>query len=336
MFMEQVAAEICHIHSDNRIFSNGLLLLIVISSSRLSRFLESVLTIRMSLLSSQSKPSFIWPGPSWFIFLCTGASMVLRILHFGILLWNILFGFTIAMELLTKTKANHCDLLRTHVWGCPVHVLDPNLQDGQKISKWNCWTYLGQFLGFNVAHSSLVANVQHLFTVHMLPQHHLVIGDMFETLLSTGDDVLVDDIYNRHLDSDCNFYSIMTSPSLTSLLFLIASSCWCVAEWSWAWCLLLWPWRMTLPFWRLWTSNDMNIKMELGPSSASNFPMVLWSSLIPDFVFLEINGLNRLISLRHMLLLSNGLLLSWYLSLRTYLTWNQSKLMSVLLSFLLL
>ncbi len=31
------------------------------------------------------------------------------------------------LELLTKTKANHCDLLCTHVWGCPVYVLDPKL-----------------------------------------------------------------------------------------------------------------------------------------------------------------------------------------------------------------
>ncbi len=41
------------------------------------------------------------------------------------------------LELHTKTKANHHDLLHTHVWGCPVYVLDPKLQDGQKIPKWN-------------------------------------------------------------------------------------------------------------------------------------------------------------------------------------------------------
>ncbi len=31
------------------------------------------------------------------------------------------------LKLLTKAKANHCDLLRTHVWGCPVYVLDSKL-----------------------------------------------------------------------------------------------------------------------------------------------------------------------------------------------------------------
>ena len=57
---------------------------------------------------------------------------------------NHLSGLT-PLELLTKTKANHRDLLRTHVWGCPVYVLDPKLQDGQKIPKWNHCSRLGQF-----------------------------------------------------------------------------------------------------------------------------------------------------------------------------------------------
>ncbi len=41
---------------------------------------------------------------------------------------NCLSGLT-PLELLTKTKANHCDLLCTHVWGCPVYVIDPKLHE---------------------------------------------------------------------------------------------------------------------------------------------------------------------------------------------------------------
>ncbi|KAL7476672.1 hypothetical protein ACHAW6_002517 [Cyclotella cf. meneghiniana] len=37
------------------------------------------------------------------------------------------------LEFLTKTKADHKDLLQTHVWGCPVFVLDTKLQDVKKI-----------------------------------------------------------------------------------------------------------------------------------------------------------------------------------------------------------
>jgi hypothetical protein len=36
------------------------------------------------------------------------------------------------MEILTGIRSDHRDLLRTHVWGCPVYVLDPKLQDRKK------------------------------------------------------------------------------------------------------------------------------------------------------------------------------------------------------------
>ncbi len=61
---------------------------------------------------------------------------------------NHLSGLT-PIKLLIKTKANHHDLLCTHVWVCPVYIIDPKLQDGQKIPKWNycSCSHLGQFLG---------------------------------------------------------------------------------------------------------------------------------------------------------------------------------------------
>ncbi len=52
------------------------------------------------------------------------------------------------MELLTKQKADHRNILRFHVWGCPSYVLEPKLQNGQKLPKWNRWSRLGQFLGY--------------------------------------------------------------------------------------------------------------------------------------------------------------------------------------------
>jgi len=40
------------------------------------------------------------------------------------------------LDLLSGTKGD-CHLLHnTRVWGCPVYVLDPKLQDGHKIPKW--------------------------------------------------------------------------------------------------------------------------------------------------------------------------------------------------------
>ncbi len=107
------------------------------TSSRLSHFLELVLTIRMHLLSGQFKPSCTWPEPLWFMFLCIGANLVLIILLCGIFavkhaVWlhnhvsNHLYSLT-PLDLITKAKASHCDLLHTCVWGCPVYVLDPKL-----------------------------------------------------------------------------------------------------------------------------------------------------------------------------------------------------------------
>ena len=86
------------------------------------------------------------------------------------------------LELFTKEKADHCELLRAHVWGCPVYVLDPTLQDGKKIPKWNKRSRLGQFLGFLDEHSSLVGCVCHLGTNFVSPQYHVVYDDKFETI----------------------------------------------------------------------------------------------------------------------------------------------------------
>ena len=38
-------------------------------------------------------------------------------------------------KMLTKTHSYHCDLLLIYIWGCPNFKLDPDLKNGQKISK---------------------------------------------------------------------------------------------------------------------------------------------------------------------------------------------------------
>ncbi len=118
---------------------------------------------------------------------------------------NRLSGLT-PLELLTKTKANHCDLLCTHVRGCLVYVLDPKLQDGQKIPKWDCCSHLNQFLSFSDSHSSLVTNVHHLSIGYVSPQYHLVFDSLFETVFITGNDALLHHICNHLFDSTDNFY----------------------------------------------------------------------------------------------------------------------------------
>ena len=59
-----------------------------------------------------------------------------------------------------NTKSDHQDLLQPCVWGFPVYVLDPKLQNDQKIPRWNCRACLGQFLGFSDEHCLIVANIR--------------------------------------------------------------------------------------------------------------------------------------------------------------------------------
>jgi hypothetical protein len=44
--------------------------------------------------------------------------------------------------------------------GCPVYVLDPKLQDGQKIPKWDPRSRRGMFVGVSNAHSSIVGRIE--------------------------------------------------------------------------------------------------------------------------------------------------------------------------------
>ena len=52
------------------------------------------------------------------------------------------------LELWTKSKQSKSYLLNSHPWGCPVYVLDPRLQDGQKIPKWKLRSRVGQYVGY--------------------------------------------------------------------------------------------------------------------------------------------------------------------------------------------
>ena len=114
---------------------------------------------------------------------------------------------TTPIEMLTNTKSNHQDLMRAHVWGCPVFVLEAKLKDYQKLSKCNRRLRLGKFLGFSDEHSTFVANVCNLQTEFILPQYHLVFDDLYETTVLTGDnDPVINTICNELFDSSRDWY----------------------------------------------------------------------------------------------------------------------------------
>jgi hypothetical protein len=78
------------------------------------------------------------------------------------------------IELFCGTRLNCSYLRRAKVWGCPVYVLDPRLQNGMKIPKWEPRSRRGQFLGFSRRHSSLIGLILNLKTQYITPQFHVV------------------------------------------------------------------------------------------------------------------------------------------------------------------
>lgn len=82
---------------------------------------------------------------------------------------------------------NHNALRRMHPWGCPAYVLDPKLQDGKKLPKWNPRSRQGKFVGFSSAHASNVGLILNLATRRISPQYHVLFDDFFSTVRSVDD-----------------------------------------------------------------------------------------------------------------------------------------------------
>ena len=83
----------------------------------------------------------------------------------------------------TRVEEHSSIIKKAHVWGCPVYALDPKLQDGKKLPKWDPRARRGLYLGASRNHSSTtVSNVLNLRTGHISPQFHLVFDDKFTTI----------------------------------------------------------------------------------------------------------------------------------------------------------
>ena len=84
----------------------------------------------------------------------------------AVFLWNNLPGRTSGvapLELFTGVSLSSFDYLqRGHVWGCPAYVLDPKLQDGKKLPKWQARARRGQYLGVSPDHSSTIGRILNL------------------------------------------------------------------------------------------------------------------------------------------------------------------------------
>ena len=115
-------------------------------------------------------------------------------------------------EIFYNAKSDHEELRQAKVWGCPAYVLDPTLQDGKSLPRWNPRSKLGQFLGRSDVHSSNVGMIRNLQTGKVTPQFHVVYDNHFTTVKSETnvDDIPIPDGFEnlmkfsreRHFDDD--------------------------------------------------------------------------------------------------------------------------------------
>ena len=88
------------------------------------------------------------------------------------------------IDLFTGMTAPRHKLRDLHKWGAPVYVLDPVLQAGKKLPRWQPRSRRGMFVGFSNVHSSDVPLILNLRTGHVSPQYHVVFDDDFSTVCS--------------------------------------------------------------------------------------------------------------------------------------------------------
>jgi hypothetical protein len=71
-----------------------------------------------------------------------------------------------------------------HVWGCPVYILDPTLQKGSKLPRWQPRSRRGIYMGTSPIHSSDVPLVLNIHTGSITAKFHVVFDDKFTTVHS--------------------------------------------------------------------------------------------------------------------------------------------------------
>jgi hypothetical protein len=127
-------------------------------------------------------------------------------MHYAVWIYNRIpresLGGLTPDEFWSHARTDHADLKRAHVFGCPVYVLDADLQNSKSIPKWDSRSYQGMFVGYSPDHSSLVPMVLNLATGHISPQYHVVLDDSFHTVPSLHSSVTeIDDVFPRLYDN---------------------------------------------------------------------------------------------------------------------------------------
>ena len=132
-------------------------------------------------------------------------------------------GFS-AEERFCKSMKSTDQLQELHVRGCPAYVLEPTLQDGRKLPKWQPRSRRGQFVGWSPLHSLKVALICNLVTGRISPQFHVVLDDWFETVHCDSDldapsewDIIVT---NSHFESNVDASDLESFPRKNFYIYI--------------------------------------------------------------------------------------------------------------------
>ena len=68
------------------------------------------------------------------------------------------------LEIFSGSYGRHAALKHAKTRGVPSYVLDPCLQDGKKIPKWEPMARRGQFMGVSIKHASNIGMIRNLTT----------------------------------------------------------------------------------------------------------------------------------------------------------------------------
>ena len=108
-------------------------------------------------------------------------------------------------EIFFNSTSDHQELRMSKVWGCPSYVLDPRMQDGKKLPRWNPRSKMGQFLGRSSEHAGSIGLIRNLRTNAVTAQFHVVYDNHFSTVSSdwTADNVPVPPGFHNLMRFSC-------------------------------------------------------------------------------------------------------------------------------------
>ncbi|CAJ1940544.1 unnamed protein product [Cylindrotheca closterium] len=92
-------------------------------------------------------------------------------------------------DLLTKTRWKQSQLADVQVWGCPVYVLDKQMQDGKKLPRWKPRSTRQIYVGMSKRHASSVPLCLNPDTGAITTQFHIVFDPTFSTVATNVDNL---------------------------------------------------------------------------------------------------------------------------------------------------